>query len=122
MRQYLKELGFEYVVKVKKQWLSARYRQQRIAWCKQYSNWTPNNWRKVIFSDESTFYILKRKNQCKIWRLEKEKLLPECLQQTNTSDGGKVRIWGGISGFGITAAKIYTDNMNGQLYCDIAQM
>ena len=27
-------------------------------------------------SDESTFYVLKRKNQCKIWRLEKEKLLP----------------------------------------------
>ena len=74
------------------------------------------------FSDESTFYVLKRKNQCKIWRLEKEKLLPECLQQTNTADGGKVGIWGGISGFGITAAKIYTDNMNGQLYCDILQM
>ena len=52
VRQYLKELGFEYVVKVKKQWLSARHRQHRIAWCKQYLNWTPNDWRKVIFSDE----------------------------------------------------------------------
>ena len=50
--------------------------------------------------------------------MEKEKLLPECLQQTDTGDGGK----GGISGFGTTAAKIYTDNINGQLYCDILQM
>ena len=118
MRRYLKELDFEYVVKVKKQWLSASHRQQRIVWWKQYLNWTLNDWRKVIFSDGSTFYVLKRKNQCKIWRLEKEKLLPECLQQINSGDGGKV----GISGFGITAAKIYTDNMNGQLYCDILQM
>ena len=94
VRRYLKELGFEYVVKVKKQWLSARHGQQRIAWCKQYLNWTPNDWRKVIFSDESIFYVLKRKNQCKIWRFEKEKLLPECLQQTNTGGGGKVGIWG----------------------------
>ena len=38
VRRYLKELGFEYVVKVKKQWLSASHRQQRIAWCKQYLN------------------------------------------------------------------------------------
>ena len=47
----------------------------------------------MIFSAESTFYVLKRKNQCKIWHLEKEKLLPECIQQTNTGDGGKVGIW-----------------------------
>ena len=58
----------------------------------------------MIFSEESTFYVLKRKNQCKVYRLEKEKLLTECLQQTNTGDGGKVGIWGGISGFGMTNA------------------
>ena len=33
VRRYLKELGFEYVVKVKKQWLSASHRQHLIAWC-----------------------------------------------------------------------------------------
>ena len=43
------------------------------------------------------------------------------MQQTNTGDGGKVRIWGGISGFGTTNANIYTENMNGELYCDVLQ-
>ena len=38
------------------------------------------------------FFVLKRKNQCKIWQLEKEKLLPEYWQQTNTDDDGKVGI------------------------------
>ena len=84
-------------------------------------HWTPDDWRKVIFSDQSTFYGLKRKNQCKIWRLEKEKLLPECIQQTNTSDGGQVGIWGGISGFSAMAAKIYMENMDRKLYCDVLQ-
>jgi hypothetical protein len=104
------------VVKVKKQWLGATHRQKRVAWCTQHMNWTHDDSKKVIFSDESTFYVLKRKTQCKIWRMEKEKLLPECLQQMNTGDGGKVGIWGGISGFGTTNAKIYIENMNGQLY------
>ena len=65
------------------------------------------------------FYVLKRKNQYKIWRLEKENLLPECLQQINTGDGGKVGFRGGISGFETINAKIYTKNMNGELYCDV---
>ena len=122
VRNYLKELSYEYVVKVKKQWLSARHRQQRVAWCQDHMHWTPDDWKNVIFSDESTFYVLKRKNQCKIWRLEKEKLLPECLQQMNTGDGGKVGIWGGgISGFGTTISRIYSENMNGILYCDVLE-
>ena len=61
---------------------------------------------------------MKQKNQCKTWRLEKEKRLAEYLQQTNTGDVGKV---GGISGFGETDAKIDTENMNGGLYCDVLQ-
>ena len=31
VRNYLKELGFEYVVKVKKQWLNVEHRQKRVA-------------------------------------------------------------------------------------------
>ena len=121
VRNYLKELGFEYAVKVKKQWSGATHHKQRMAWCTQYMSWTHDDWKDVIFSDESTFYVLKRKNQCKIWRLEKEKFLPECLQQTDTGDGGKVGIWGAISGFDTTNARIYSENMNGQLYCDVLQ-
>ena len=119
VRRYLKKLGFEYVVKIKKQWLSAEHRRKRVAWCTQYSGWTTDDWRLVIFSDESTFYVLRRKNTCKIWRLDKEKLLPECVEQCNTGDGGKLGVWGGISGFGTTKAKIYSDNMNGNSYCDV---
>ncbi|CAF3372458.1 unnamed protein product [Rotaria socialis] len=41
--------------------------------------------------------------------------------QTNVGDGGKIGIWDGISGFGTTAAKIYMENMNGHLNCDVLQ-
>ena len=56
---------------------------------------------------------------CKMWRLDKEKLLPECLELTNTGDGGQIGIWGGISGFGTISAKIYIENMNGTMYYKI---
>ena len=81
-------------------------------------NWTKADWRKA---DESTFYLLKQKNQYKIWRLEKEKHILERLQQTNTGDDGKMGIWSGISGFRTTNAKVHMRNMNGQLYCDVLE-
>ena len=124
VRNYLKELGFEYAVKVKKQWLGATHLKQRIVWCTRYMSSTHDDWKNVIFfqtNQRFMFYVLKRKNQCKIWRLEKEKLLPECLKQTNTGDSEKVSIWRASSGFGTTNARIYTENINGQLYCDVLQ-
>ena len=83
--------------------------------------WTSDDWKHVMFSNESMFYVLKRKNQCKISCPEKEKLLLECVQQTNTGDDGKLGIWGSISDIGATSAKIYTGNMNGELDCDVLQ-
>ena len=84
-------------------------------------HWTPDDWRSVIVSDKSTFHVLKRKIQCKRWCLEKEKLLSECIQQSNTGDGGKVGIWKRTSEFGTTATKIYTETMDGKFYCDVLQ-
>ncbi len=33
-------------------------RQRRLTWAKEKKNWTVAQWSKVLFSDESKFYIL----------------------------------------------------------------
>ena len=116
---YLKKLGYEYKVKIKKQWLTAQHRKQRVEWCNMYAHFTKDDWQNVIFSDESTFCVLKRKNQVKIWRTDEERLHQDCIEQLTTGNGGKLGIWGGICGQGPTEAKIYDGNMNGELYCDV---
>ena len=60
---YLKELAFEYVIKVTEQWLDVQHRQRRIACCTKHMNWTSDDWKNMAFSDESIFYVLKRTNQ-----------------------------------------------------------
>ena len=121
VRRYLRNLGYEYAVKLKKQWLNAKHKKDRVAWCEQHQHWTVADWRRIIFSDKSTFYVLKRKNQVKVWRTDDERLLRECVQQMNTGDGGKVGIWGGISGEGTMSARIFDGTMNGMVYCDVLQ-
>ena len=64
------------------------------------------------------FMCKKQKNQCKIWRLKKEKLSSECLQQATVT---KLVFGGEISGLDITNRRIYIENINGQLYCDVLQ-
>ena len=39
VRHYLKKLGYEYAVKIKKQWLSAKHRKARLQRCKPYQHW-----------------------------------------------------------------------------------
>ena len=35
--------------------MTAIMRQKRLAFCQKYKEWTPEAWRRVMFSDESTF-------------------------------------------------------------------
>ena len=76
----------------------------------QYSNWTCNDWRRIIFSDKSTFYVLKTKNRA----FGQRKIV---LELTNTGDGGNV----GISGFDTTSTTIYIENMDSTMYCKIVK-
>lgn len=41
----------------KKPLLTAAMRRKRLAFCRKYKSWSPEDWRKVLFSDESTFEI-----------------------------------------------------------------
>ena len=87
---YLKRLGYEYKVKLKKQWLSRKHREERVAWCQRHAHFSQNDWRSVIFSDESTFYVLERKNQVKIWRIVEERLHEDYIEQVSKDKGGKL--------------------------------
>ena len=49
VRTYLKQLAIEYVVKMKKQWLTIQHPQRQVALCTKYINWTSDNWEKVFF-------------------------------------------------------------------------
>ena len=55
VRRYLKKLGYEYAVKIKKQWLSTKHRKARVRWCERYQHGTFQDWRKGIFSDDQPF-------------------------------------------------------------------
>ncbi|CAF4338913.1 unnamed protein product [Rotaria sp. Silwood2] len=119
VQRCLHKMGYTYTAKIKGPYFKKIHKVKRMAWCKKFRSYTIEDWRRIIFSDESTYYVLKRKNKTMVWRSKTEKLTPDCIQQITTGCGGKVGIWGAICRYGTTSALLYSDNMNSIKYCEV---
>lgn len=53
VRRVLRKHSFKAVVKKKKPLLSTRHRQKRLAFALKYKKWTVEDWKRVIWSDET---------------------------------------------------------------------
>ncbi|CAF1559297.1 unnamed protein product, partial [Rotaria sordida] len=86
VRRHLHKMGYTYSVQIKKPFLKKIHKMKRIAWCKKFRCYTIEDWRRIIFSDESTYYVLKRRNKMMVWRTKDEKLASDCIEKISTGD------------------------------------
>ncbi len=63
--------------------LNQRKRQKRLTWVVEKKNWTVAQWSKVLFSDESKFYISFGNQGPRVWRKSGEAQNPCCLKSTS---------------------------------------
>ncbi len=74
-------------------------RQRRLTWAKEKKNWTVAQWSKVLFSDESKFFISFGNHGPRVWRKGGEAHSPSCLK-FSVKFPQSVMIWGAISSAG----------------------
>lgn len=72
VRRRLHEGGLHSRVPVRKPLLSAINKSKRLAFAEEHVSWTVDDWRMVLFSDESTFTTRWDQRQ-RIWR-------PDCMR------------------------------------------
>ena len=63
VRRRLLEVGRKAYRPVKKQLLTKTMKTKRYKWGLKYKNWTKEDWRHVIFSDETHMFIQGQKSQ-----------------------------------------------------------
>ena len=56
-------------------------RRTRVAWCYEHLSWSVNDWLNVVFTDESNYEILNRKNRIYIRRFRHDLTRYERSQQ-----------------------------------------
>lgn len=119
VRRVLKEGGLRAAPKVKKPMLSLRHRNARLEFANRHKHWTINDWRKVIWSDETKVNRLGSDGRMWCWKHHGEGLSNRTCQPTVKHGGGSLMIWGCITSKGIGYLTKIEGNMDSDLYCQI---
>lgn len=119
VQRRLREAGLYGRVAAKKPLLSYKQRINRLNWAKKYKDWTIEQWRNVIFSDESPFTLLPRSGRIYVRRRANERFLPPCLIPTLKFGGGKIQVWGCFSYTKVGPLKRIEGKLTGAKYREI---
>lgn len=98
--------------------LTEEQKKKRVAFCKMVKEWTPEDWKKVIFSDESPFELfhpVNRKNDV-IWAHSSDSVIPSATVKFPA----KVMVWGAISSQALSKLHVIPQkqSVNTEYYID----
>lgn len=112
-----KELGMPSRHAAKKPFLDAKMRKKRVEFCKQHMNWTVDDWKTVLFSDESSFLTFRSCPRMVRRPLGSDRMDPKFTIKT-MKHPPSVMVWGCFSNFGRGSLYFLPRNttMNGQRY------
>lgn len=93
-RKALKERGLNQYDAAKKPFLKPEHVKKRKDWCKTIGSWPDEEWKKVIWTDESTIELGLSSRKVKVWRNEGERYKANCLAPNKRSGRISVMFWG----------------------------
>ncbi|KAG1495050.1 hypothetical protein G6F52_013074 [Rhizopus delemar] len=113
----LKSMGFQARIKKHKPFLKAIHMKKRLAWANAHKDWTKDDWRRMIFSDETKVNVWGSDGVKYYWKRPDDKLRFHHLDLTVKGGGGNVMMWGCITYDGPGyACRIYDGTMKKEDY------
>lgn len=120
VRNYVNHGGLNSYIQRKRLYLTKIQKKARVQFAKEHLHWTVEDWKNVMFSDETIIskmgtygrkvFYSKPENKGK--REHHSKGVPQ-------GGGGKIMIWGCITFFGMGDASWIKERINSQVYLDI---
>lgn len=118
LKRTLYEMGYHSRTALRKPNISEKNRIVRLNWTRERQSWTINNWKKVVWSDESRFTLFRNDGKIHVWRLPKEKYDINCLVPTVKHGGGGVMMWGCFSWYGLGPLTRIDGRINSNRYIE----
>jgi transposase len=85
--------------KTRKPFITEKNRRIRVEWSQEHLHWTVEQWRKVLWSDESS-YVLRYAQRTQVWRRKNERYKPFATTATVKHDK-KIMVWGAFAAHGV---------------------
>lgn len=98
--------------------LSVDHKKRRKQWCQEHSTWSQEQWRAVMWSDESRFTLDFHDGRIHVHRLPGHRFAPCCLREHDRYGGGSVMVWAAIWYGGRSELCIVDGTMTGRKYRD----
>src|SRR5207245_9328015 len=116
---HLKNAGMKAVIKSKCPLLSARHCKACLDFAYAHKDWTVDDWKKVVWSDETKINCLGS-DGCKwAWKKAGEGLSDRLIEGTVKFGGGSVMMWGCMTWQGVGFAAKIDGRMDGDIYLQI---
>ncbi|KAL0955395.1 hypothetical protein HGRIS_001642 [Hohenbuehelia grisea] len=107
------------VVKKKKPFLSSKHRKARLAWALKYRNWTAEDFRRVLWSDETKINRFGSDGRKWVWKQKGAPLQDREVEGTVKHGGGNIMVWGVMGWNGVGRMVEVEGRMNAEQYVDI---
>ena len=109
------------VVKRKRPFLSKRHRRERLDFAIAHQDWTVEDWKMVVWSDETKINRLGSDGRKSVWKKIGEGLSDRLVQGTQKFGGGSLMMWGCMLWDGVGYACKIDGRMDGDLYIKILE-
>jgi hypothetical protein len=93
--------------------------KRRLKWCKERRHWTVDNWKRVIWGDESRYTMSQSDGRDWVWQMPGEQYLPACVVPTMKYGEGGITVWMYFSWNGLGPLVILHGNIQAEGYKDI---
>lgn len=121
VRKALRKAGLGAIQKPKRTLLSAKNIRERLAWCKSHRDWTMDDWKRVIWTDETKINSFNSDGRQWAWIRDGESLQNHHVKLTVKHGGGSIMLWSAITYAGVGWMCRIDGNMDKTLYKEILQ-
>lgn len=105
----------------KKPYLTKKHKAARTKYADDCLKFTPAEWQRVVFSDESSVWMTGSAGRVFVWRSPGEEFNEECTVPTFKSGRETLMVWGCITWEGVGALHICTESVNAAYYKTILE-
>lgn len=119
VRNALKEANLVAKRKKKKPFISGKNRVTRLKWALAHAEWTIQDWRRVIWSDETKINRICSDGIQYYWSAPGEGLTSRAVQPTIKFGGGNIMVWGSLTSAGVGKLAKIDGKMNALQYVEI---
>jgi len=122
VRRCLKDVGNSVAKKKKKKpALTATHRRNRLRWAIEHRHWTVENWKSVIWSDETKINRLCSDGLQNAWVERGTTTSEKLIQPTVKFGGGSIMVWGSMAWPGVGALAKIVGTMDSEQYVEILE-